>query len=913
VGDDDITSKPRVAGPVDLARAARAEQRHDLVVADAHTELQRQTRLIRARPFDAVAPRTAGESLRRRNFHAAAAVKAVEMSRLIQDLRFALRSFARAPGFTAVAVIVLALGIGANSATFTVVNALLFRPTPTEGEGIVGLFRSERTKPDSYRAFAYPNYLEVRDHNDVFDSLAAHTFSMAGVPAGDTQRRIFVELISANYFDTLRVPLAAGRAFLPEEERPGADAAVVIVGYDTWAATGFDRGFIGTTMKINGLDHTIVGVAPPGFGGTMALVSPEVWLPLGMFDVIVTDMFKRTGDGLADVQAGSVTVIGRLRAGVSMDAASARLDQIARQLGEANPTNRDQALTIAKLPRMVNSTRPQTDAGLGIAAAGLMGIAGTILLIACLNLANMLMARGTIRKKEIAIRLALGGARKRIIRQLLTESLLLAALGAAAGLVIAYWSTSFLVGSLARVLPLTLVFEAKPDLNVLLATVGFVGFATLLAGVGPALKLSRLDLVSDLKAQAAEASARPGALSPRNLLVVAQLALSLGLLSMGGLFARAALAAASSDPGFSYERAILAAIDTSVAQIDETRTREIFRRLLQHVRALPGVEAASFASTVPFGNFHEGQLVERPGMPRDENDHGPTYRIIGADYFKALGLRMIRGREFTAAEEENAGGPRVSIIDDVLAARLFPNEDPVGQTIRFVGSPSDPNADREPMLIVGVAPTMKEELMSKGAVPHVYVPYGRNFRSGMNLHVRTAHGDDVSMAAMLDTLRREFRAADARLPVLELTTFRRFHENSLELWALNTAGRMFMLFGLLALGLAVAGVYGVRSYLVSRRTSEFGIRMALGARPGDLTRLVMRESTGLTLAGLACGLPLAFGAGKLLAAVIYDVSPFDPFVFIVAPLTLAGAAMVASYIPARKAGRVDPLSALRTQ
>ena len=835
------------------------------------------------------------------------------MSRLIQDLTFAVRSFAKAPGFTAVAIIVLALGIGANSATFTVVNALLFRPVPTQADGIVGLFRSDRTKPDSYRAFAYPNYLEVRDTNDVFDSLAAHTFSMAGVPAGETTRRIFVELISANYFDTLRVPLAAGRSFLPGEERPGAATPVVIVGYDKWAAAGFDSNFIGTTMKINGLDHTIVGVAPQGFAGTMALVSPELWLPLGMFDVVVTDMFKNTGKGLADPAAGAVTAIGRLKPGVTIEVASSRLDMLAQQLGAENPTNRDQALTLAKLPRMVNSTRPQTDSGLGIVAAGIMGIAGTVLLIACLNLANMLLARGTMRKKEIAIRLALGGARGRIIRQLLTESLLLAAVGAAAGLVFAYWSTSFLVGSLARVLPLTVVFEAKPDMNVLLATVGFVALATLLAGIGPALKLSRLDLVSDLKEQAADAGARPGRFAARNVLVVAQLALSLGLLSMGGLFARTAMAAADSDPGFSYDRAILASIDTGVAQMNETRGREVYRTVLERVRATPGIEAVSFASTVPFGNFHEGELVERPGIPLDENQGGPTYRIIGADYFRALGLTMVKGREFTIAEEENASGARVAIIDDVLAARLFPNEDPIGQTIRLVARASNPKADREPMIVVGVSPTMKEELMDKGLDPHVYVPSGRNFRGGMNLHIRTTNGDERAMAAMLDTLRREFRAIDPRLPVLELTTFQRFHENSLELWALNTTGRMFMAFGLLALGLAVAGVYGVKSYLVSRRTREIGIRMALGAKQQDVVRMVMRESIGLTLAGLACGVPIALVMSKVLASVIRDMNAFDPMVFLVAPLVLALASMVASYVPARRATHVDPLSALRTQ
>lgn len=820
-----------------------------------------------------------------------------------------MRSFAKAPGFTAVAIIVLALGIGANSATFTIVNALLFRPVPTQADDIVGLYRYEKTTRD-YRSFAFPNFVDVRENNDVFASLAAHTFSMAATKVGDTNKRIFVELVTANYFDTLRVPLAAGRAFTAAEERPRAQLPVVITGYDKWAAARFDPTFIGSTLTINAIDFTVVGVAPKGFTGTMALVSPEVWMPLGMFDTIVNDMFKNTGDGLADRKAGTVLAIGRLKPGITMEAASARLNTIAEQIAATDPDNRDQGLSIARLPRMTSSSSPQSDAGLGIVGAAIMGLAGTVLLIACLNLANMLLARGTMRKKEIAIRLALGGARARIVRQLVTESLLLAIVGAAAGLVFAYWSTTFFVSSLARVLPLTLVFDAKPDVNVLLVTAAFVGVATILAGVGPALKLSRLDLVNDLKEQAADV-ARPGAFTARNVLVVAQLALSLGLLTIGGLFARSAFNAARMDPGFSYDGAILASLDPTVAQIDDVRSREIFRAVLARVRSLPGVEAAAVASTVPFGNYHEGRMVERPGVNKDLQ-YGPTYRIIGADYFRSLGLSMRKGREFTAAEEDAPDAPRVAIIDEVLAKELFESEDPIGQTIRFKVREGEAYArDTEPFQIVGVSPGMREELIDGRPSPHIYVPYGRYFRPGMNLHVKSANTDPRVTDALLETIRQELRSVDARLPILELTTFRRFHDQGLELWGLRTGGRMMMIFGLLALGLAVAGVYGVKSYLVSRRTREIGIRMAIGARPEDVVRMVMRESLGLTIAGLAVGLPIALVMGKLLGSVIIGMSPYDPAVFSSALLALAAASMIASYIPARRATHVNPLSALR--
>ncbi|MBA3640105.1 MAG: FtsX-like permease family protein, partial [Acidobacteria bacterium] len=537
----------------------------------------------------------------------------------------------------------------------------------------------------------------------------------------------------------------------------------------------------------------------------------------------------------------------------------------------------------------------------------------TVLLIACLNLANMLLARGTARKKEIALRLALGGSRRRIVRQLLTESLLLASAGAAAGLVFAYWSTTFLVASLARVLPLTLVFESRPDMNVLGATAAFVGLARLIAGVGPALKLSRLDLVNDLKEQAAESGARPGAFSARNVLVVAQLALSLGLLSAGGLFGRSIIKAAAADPGFSYDGAILATIDPSVAQIGEARGREIYRQVLERVRSTPGITAAGLASTIPFGNVHEGRLVDRPGVPRDEKMFGPTYRIISANYFSAFGLPMVSGRDFTVAEEQSPNAPRVAIIDTVLAKQLFPNEDPVGQSIRFTPREGSSYKDDNVLLqIVGVAPTMREELMGQGENAHIYVPSGSNYRAAMTVHVKTSSPAPQAVSAAIETIRRELRAVDPRLPVLELTTFQRFHDNSLELWAIRTSGRMLLLVGTLALGLATAGVYGVKSYLVSRRTREIGIRMALGANPGDVVGMVMRESVGLTLAGLAVGFPIALLMGRLLATILYDVSSFDPLVFILSPLVLTAAALFASYIPARRATRVNPLTALRS-
>jgi putative ABC transport system permease protein len=834
---------------------------------------------------------------------------------MVQDLRFAIRSFAKAPAFTLVAILVLAIGIGANSAMFTVVNALMFKPLSGQAGELVGLFSHDRTQPDTYRAFSYPNYADIREQTrDTFDGLMAHTFAMVGVPAGDTTRRSFIAVVSSNYFDTLGVSLAAGRPFNADEERPGAELPSVVVGYDRWRDAGFSATFLGSQIRINALDFTVVGVAPQGFTGTMAMAAPEMWLPLGMFDVVVNDMFKNRGTGLADRSNNGLIVAGRLKPDLGLAGVNARLDALSRQLEAAYPAeNKNQSLSIHELPRMSTSTSPQTDTGLVVASTLLMAISGVVLVIACLNIANMLLARGTGRAKEIAIRLAVGGARGRVIRQLLTESFLLAAAGSIAGLLVAFWSTRFLVNTLSPLLPLTVNFEPAPDANVLIATTVLASLATILFGIGPALRISRVDLVNDLKgAVATGRQFQSRRWQARNVLVVGQIALSLALLCTGGLFARGALMAASANPGFRYDQLLLAAIDPSLAGYEERQGRAAHRSIIERIRAIPGVEFAAYTSTVPFGDFHEGMPVEAVGQTaRSSEGRSPTYRIIGADYFRALGVGMVRGREFTAVEEESTTAPRVAIVDERLARQLFPDREPLGQMIRITRRDREAGSgnDGEPMEIVGIAPGIRDTLFDRAAVPHVYVPTGRHYRASLSIHVRTRSAG--SEADVLAAIRREVTQADARVPLLDLMPMRRFHDRSLELWAVRAGGNTVISLGLLALVLAVVGVYGVKSYVVSQRTREIGIRVAVGARPQDVLWMVVREGALLTTLGLAIGLPLAAAAGVGLSKLLYEVSPLDPIVFLTAPVLLAAAALVASWLPARRATRIVPVTALR--
>jgi predicted permease len=833
------------------------------------------------------------------------------MTTLRQDVAYAFRTFTKAPGFAAVAILVLGVGIGANTAIFSIVNELMLRPLSGRAGELVGVYSHDRTAPDSYRGFSYPNYADIREKSGVFDALMAHTFSMVGTPAGDDTKRTFAAVVSSNYFDTLGASLAAGRPFTAEEERPGADIPVVIVTYARWQKEGLDPALLGRTIRINERDFTIVGVTPEGFTGTMALVSGELYLPLGVFNSVVKDLFRKTDTGIDDRANTSFVIAGRLKAGMSDEVVAARLDAFSRQLEEAYPAeNRNQALTTNPLPRLSTSTSPQSDTALTAFTALLMGLSGVVLVIACLNIANMLLARGSARRKELALRLALGASRSRVIRQLLTESLLLATAGAALGLALSVWVTDALGASLSAALPLNVVFSSRPDGAVLLATIAFAALSTIAFGLGPALRLSRRDLVADLKDRSGEGAATGRRFGARNLMVIGQVALSLAMLTAAGIFAKTALGASERTPGHAYEGLLLASLDGGLGGYAEARGRNAYAAVLNRVRAQPGVLGATMASTMPYGDTQEGRRMERVGGEKAEPARARTYRIIGSDYFSSLGLRMIRGREFTAAEEASDSAPRVAIVDEAMAKALFPGEDPIGQMIRVAQEPGDPESARgEPMQIVGIAPGLRTELLEPAPQSHVYVPFGRNYRAGRFLIVRAAaRGDDV---AATDALRTAIRSADARIPILSLSTMQAFHDSGIELWALKTGARMFSMLGLVALMLAVVGVYGVKSFVVSLRTREIGIRMALGANSRDVLGMILRDGFFLTGSGLAVGIPLAILVSMLFATVFVEIGGLDVGVLIIATLVLAAAATIASAVPARRATRVQPLRALQ--
>lgn len=840
------------------------------------------------------------------------------MWNLWQDLRYSARLLLKHPGFSLTAIGVLALGIGVNAGIFGIINGLMLRPlagASAPGE-LVGVFSKDRTTERGYRAFSYPGFVDIRDAGGPFAHVAAHNVAMAGLTENGATRQTFVDVVSTGYFAALGVQPAYGRDFTLEEERPGTSLRSVIVNYVVWERSGFDPDILKRTVRINGDDYAIVGVTPKGFGGTTAIIATDYFLPLGVHDAVENDFSSRDRFALSDRRNHSLILVGRLKPGLTREQADQQLKVIAAAHEQAYPAeNKNQDLLVRPLGRLGISTSPQDDTQLWVPFTMLQGLAAAVLLTACLNLANMMLAFGSARQKEIAIRLAVGGARGRIVRQLLVQGLMLSVAGGALGLLIATWAARLLIASLTTVVPIALALDLTPDRTVLIATAIFCGVATVAFGLWPALRLSSPDLLSSLKDQAGEVSGRlTRRITVRGALVTAQMALSLALLVLSGLFVRGAAASASAEPGFATEPLVVSQIDPRLGGYDEVQGRESRRAVLERLRATPGIEAVAASTIVPFGDYTIGARVQREGPRFKNEDPAGTGKlvpvldyIVTADYFRTLGLTMLRGREFTAAEEAGAGGTPPVIIDKALADKLFANDDPIGQLLQF-GADSGAD-DSTPMLIVGVAPTLRHDLFANSPEPHIYRASGSTGATRMFLYARAAAPQ--SGDAMVDSVREELRRVDASLATMYVKSFRAQHESSAQVWALRAAAKLFLALGLAAAFVAVVGLYGVRSYLVSRRTREFGVRMAIGASPRDVLALVVREAAATTAAGLAIGLVMGVLLGLALSVAIYQVKPYDPITLGGATAILALSSIVASVIPARRAAAVMPMTALR--
>jgi len=826
----------------------------------------------------------------------------------MQDFKFAFRQLLKNPGFTAVAVLTLALGIGANTTLFTLINAVVFKPLGgRDPERLVGVYSQDTTRPGEYRNFSYPNFTDLRAAKEVFEDVYAYSPSQVGVTEGDTTRKVHSFNVSANYFQVFGMPVELGRDFAPADE--AALSPVVIVSYGWWQRQGAPPEIVGRTLTVNGRPYTIIGVAARDFTGTVPMIPTELYFPL----------VSRSLDAERLVHRGrhDWMLVGRLQPGLSLAEANERLAVTSAQGAQAFPAeNQNQQILVAKLPRLGINSAPHDDRGVMAALSTLLlGMSCAVLLIACLNLANLLLARGAACRKEIAIRLALGATRGDLLRQLLTEGGLLALAGGAFGLLMAVGISGWLVSLLDAVVPSPVLVNTRPDGRVLCATLGFCALATVFFALGPAWKLARGDVNADLKDQTAAdtGGGRAGLFAAKHLLVIGQVALSLALLVAAGLFAKGAIQAMNVKPGFGFDRGFYLQLDAGLLGRPEASVRQLYGEVLERIRGLTGVESATLAASVPLGELSLGEGVQRAGAPlpppvdattpAEGQSIGARFNVIAPDYFRTLGVVLQRGREFEPREFSATNLPPVAIINTVLAEKLWPGEDALGRRLQF--------GNGQPVEVVGVVTPFRAELAEHTPGPMVFVPYAqaRDYWAALHLHVRALPLADPQ--ALMRTVREEVRRMDPALPVLAARSLSQHLEANVLVWLIRAGAGLFAALGAVALLLAVVGVYGVKAYAVARRTREIGIRMALGASRDQVLGLILREGAKLTVAGLGLGLLLAAAAAKAMSGFLFEVQPFDPLIFALAPLLLASSALFACWLPARRASRVDPMVALR--
>jgi predicted permease len=811
-----------------------------------------------------------------------------------RDVRFAFRQLRKNPGFTAVAVLTLALGIGANTAIFSVVDKLLVRPLPVMKPERLALVGQARRDGAADFDFNYPLFLDYQRENTVFSQLAA-TYEMdVGLGTGGATERQRAMVVSGNYFSVLGVSAAIGRAFAGKEGIEIDDAPVLVLSHGLWwRRFGADPQVIGRNVTVNGHPFTIIGVAPREFTGTSRATRPDLYLPITMYGQLTPPL----PGGEHPLRTRFFTwhyVLGRLKDGVTHEQAQAAMQVVTDQFNQSRPPNTPEQIAI--LPGAQGFSHDLRDARLPLKL--LLGTAGLVLLIACANLANLQLARATSRARDFAVRLALGAGRGRVVRELLTESVLLALGGGVVGLAVALW----LVDVLHQFRPPNASIEigSGVDARVLLFAFGASVFTGILFGLAPALRASRPQLVPELKGGGGTTEGRAGRWNLRGTLVALQIALSLVVLASAGLCVRSLKNLQHLNPGFEPSKVVLMSFDLGLNNYSEPRAKEFYDRLLERVRALPGIEAASLGLTTPLSGSAPGMSVERVEdyqRAPQEHPHG-DFNIVANDYFRALGVPLARGRDFNATDTANA--PAVVIVNEAFARRYWPGQEAVGKRI-FQHGPDGGTATE----VIGVVGTTHNRRLMDSPRPAFYFPLTQKADPVMTLAVRTG----LEPGGTIGLLRELVKSLDANIPLFGVRTLKQQKDGSLALQRM--AATLLSGFGVLALLLAALGIYGVLAYAVSRRTREIGVRMALGAQVADVLRLVLRQGVGLTMAGLALGLVGAFCATRLLRGFLYEVKPLDPMTFVVVVVILALVAVAACWLPARRAARVNPMVALR--
>ena len=834
------------------------------------------------------------------------------LEELLQDVRIGVRVLRKNPGFTLVVTATLALGIGANTAIFGLVDALLLRPLPVvkAPDELVLLMRGDGRGP----TLSYPDFTVLRERNEVLSDLALYT--QAPISFGNNVRSEVVlgAMVSGNYFDVLGIKPSFGRAFLPDEDRTPGVNPVVVLSHSFWQSRfNSDPALVGQTIVLNNRRFTVIGIAPAGFDGESPPMKVSLWIPVMMTATMRWEPTETRHDPLSNRQYENFGAIGRLKQDVSVTQAQAALETINRQLEESNPPppgqrfsrNDDRSLRLI-VPQgiMIGPIREMAVTSSRLAGATVL----TVLLIACANVANLLMARAARRRKEVAVRLALGATRWRLIRQLLTESVLLALAGATAGLFLAYWINQLLMAFKPPFPPpFTFTLDLSFDIRTFAFTFLLAVATGVIFGLIPALQASRPDVLPALKDESNAESPRVRWLNLRNALVVTQVALSLALLISTGLFLRTLRYARQIDLGFKPDQVLEVSFNLKLQGYNEAKGREFYQRIVERLERLPGVQTASVTNLLPLGFM----WLSTPVMPEDR-EVPPDERVfagdisVGSQYFETIGTPLLRGRNFTA--QDTIKSPQVAIVSEKLARTLWPEiKEPgeaLGKRLR-VG-----RSDLISCEVIGVAKDSRNNIfnrLDREPESTIYRPFAQNYSARASLIVRT-EGDP---RGLISTVRREVAVLDENLPPQNLQPLS--ETVGLASWSARTGAAVLGVFGLLGLVLAAIGIYGVMSYSVSRRTREIGLRMAVGAETRDVIKLIVKQGMGLTLIGAVIGVMLAVAVTRLLASLLYGVTATDPATFAGVVLFVIGVAVVACYLPARRATKVDPMMALRCE
>ncbi|HEX2664388.1 MAG TPA: ABC transporter permease [Candidatus Acidoferrum sp.] len=816
---------------------------------------------------------------------------------LWKDLRFALRMLRKSPGFAAVAVLTLALGIGANTAVFTVVDSLILNPLPVENISTLAAVNSSEAKKAArsgdLEALSYLNLKDTRERTRAFRNLAGHSYPMAVTMTDKGEpRRIFAEIVTANYFETLGIHPSLGRFFLPgEDQTPGA-APVAVLGYTAWQSRfGGVSDILGQTITLDETPFTVIGVGPKGFKGVYAVFGPDLWIPSMMAEQVLP---AEQRNALGDRGLPLFTGIGRLRPGVTLREAQAEMNIVGAALAKEDPDANDgKTLTVTPLIEAAYGPERQPVVLGGIL---LMAIVGFVLLIACSNLANLLLARASVRRQEIAVRLSLGAGRMRLIRQLLTESVLLGLFSGVLGFLFGYGGCRILE-SLRPAEYAQNLADLRLDESVFVFALAVALLTGLIFGIVPALRSSRVSVAEVLKEETRGAGRSRGRVGLANTLLAGQVAASLVLLVVAALFLRSIEREYLIDPGFQTKHLALVMLYPGQAGYDRVRTEQFYKQTLERIGRIPGISSVSWASNLPlWGRKETGIVVEGQEARKKSEAVQAVVDTVDLNYFSTLGIPVLEGRDFTQNDRDSR--TPVAIINETMAAKYWPAQDVLGKRLEL------PHGNQF-LQIVGVVKTTNYQALGEPPQPCVYIPLRQNFTDSMILYARSERDPSTVLAAV----QAEIHSLDPGLPVEDMRTGTKVIDQAL--WWSKIGVGLLGVFGLLALGLASVGLYGIMAYSVNQRRREIGVRMALGAGERSVTLLVLRQGMTVVASGVVTGMVLALLLGRVLSRFLYGVSGSDPLSLAGAAFALLAVAFVACYLPARSASRLDPLVALR--